>query len=215
MKPRTLARFALDWIESGDFIFDSEDRKQEAIRQLRRITVGKANEPNHPEDPINEIHIGIYVPNFDYPVVPTDTWGNPFVWQEDNKYIVPGNGSHIVKGIGISGTEYYLGFLNSLAPYRNTVIKVDKYTDFKRAAYALTCCVSQILNKKALLNTDKPLKMSWELFTDEYKKHEDVKLYEKQQKSLYIKWLTKWISIHHKNPDTHLKILKMFKKVSV
>jgi hypothetical protein len=215
MKPRTLARFAYDWIMDGTFVFDNEERKTEAIKQLKRIISGKATEENNPEDPLVEIHIGVHIPNFDYPIVQTDNWGNPYVWKEDGVYMVPGKGSHMVKGISISGTQYYLSYLESLATYRNCVIKVDKYTDFKRAAYALVCCVSQILNKKLLNNTGKPLKMTWQVLVDRYKMHDDAKEYEKQQKSLYIKWLGKWISTHNKNPDTHMKVLKLPKKIAV
>lgn len=213
MKPRTLARYAYEWIQDGSFVFDCNERKEEAIKQLKRIIGGKATEPNHPEDPLVEMHIGVYIPNFDYPIVPTDNWGNIYIWKEDGNYQIPGKGSHIVKGISVSGTEYYLSYLESLAPYRNVIIKVDKFTDIKRAAYALVCCVSQIINKKELLNNDKPLKMTWQVLEDKYKMHEDAKEFEKQQKSLYIKWLSKWIMIHNKNPDTHLKVLKLPKKV--
>lgn len=214
MKPRTLARYAFEWVQDGTFTFDCEDRKQEAIKQLKRIISGKATEDNHPEDPLVEINIGVYIPNFDYPVVHTDNWGNIYVWKEDGTYQVPGKGSHTVKGIGLSGAEYYLSYLESLAPYRNCVIKVDKYTDLKRAAYALVCCVTQILNKKAInAKSDKPIKMTWQVLEDKYKTHEDVKQFEKEQKSLYIKWLAQWIAVHKKNPDTHMKVLKLPKKI--
>lgn len=214
MKPRTLARYALEWIEDGSFIFDNEERKTEAVKQMKRLVNGKASEDNNPEDPIIEIHIGVYIPSFDYPVVPINEWGQPFVWKEDRKYIVPGRGSHMVKGVGLNGNEYYLSYLASLAPYRNAVIKIDRYTDIKRAAYALVCCVSQILNKRelSLELVEHPLKLEWEVLQSEYKKHADAVAYEKQQKALYIQWLGSWISVHGRNPDTHMKVLKNPKK---
>jgi hypothetical protein len=214
MKPRTLARIAIKHIEDGSFSFDTEERKQEAIRQMRQIISGKPVGSNSPEDPIVEIHIGVYIPNFDYPIVPSDVvTGEPIVWQETNQYLVPGPGSHIVKGVGVSGECYFMSFLGSLAPFRNAVIKVDRYTDVKRAAHALVCTMTRILEKDALHGvTEQPLKMEYDALLEEWHTHDDVKAFEKDQHKLYIRWLSRWIEIHGRNPDTHMRVLKPLKK---
>jgi hypothetical protein len=208
MKPRTLARIALKSISSGEFVFDTDDRKDEAIRQLKKIISGKAD-INNPEDPIIEIHIGVYVPNFDYPVVNIDKNDEPIVWKEDGKYAIPGDGSHIVKGIGISGDSYFLGYLDNLSSLREAIIKVDRYTDVKRAAYALCCSLTKIMNKKDFQTINsQPLKLNQEILLEEWNKHEDIKEYDKLQHKLYVKWLSKWINVHGRNPDTHMRVLK-------
>jgi hypothetical protein len=215
MKPRTLARIAIKFIEDGSFIFDTEARKQEAIRQMRLIISGKPTVENNPEDPIIEIHIGVYIPNFDYPIVQTDALGEPVVWAENHNYQVPGSGSHIVKGMSVNGEAYFMSYLNSLAPFRNTVIKVDRYTDVKRAAHALVCAMTRILDKSSIKAiTDQPLKMEYDVLLEEWNAHEDAKTFEKEQHKLYIRWLSMWIEIHGRNPDTHMRVLKPPKKES-
>jgi len=215
MKPRTLARVALKYIESNEFTFDSDLRKKEAVRQMRQIISGKPVGMNPLEDPIIEIHIGVYVPNFDYPIVPIDEHGEPSVWKENGKYLVPGHGNHVVKGISVSGESYFMSFLESLAPFRNTIIKVDRYTDVKRAAYALVSTMSRIINKKSLeVVTTQPLKIEYDTLLEEWHTHDDVKEFEKEQHKLYIKWLTNWIEIHGRNPDTHMRVLKTPKKLT-
>lgn len=216
MKPRTLAKLALKWIDDGSFVFDCEDRKIEAIKQMKRLINGKTNEENNPTDPIIELHIGLYVPNFDYPLIPSSDWGEPIVWQEDDVYKIPSKGTHILKGVGLSGEFYFMNLLQSLTPYRKAIIKVDKYTNLKRAAWVFVCNSCQILNKKELIKESgvHPLKMEYEILKEEFKKHEDVKKFENDQKRLYIKWLTKFIGIYRKNPETHMKVLKL-EKVNV
>lgn len=208
MKLRTLARISLNYIEDGTFLFDNDMRKDEAIRQLKRIIHGKCTEKNNSDDPICELHISVYKPNINFPIVPLDMWGNIVVWHEDGKYMIPGYGTHVVKGVSVTNKEYFMGYVHSLFTYKDAILKVDKYTDLKRAAYALTCSVSQILNKKDFRGI--PLKMESEIIHQTYQKKDEV--FEKQQKSLYIKWLMKWIEIHKKNPDTHMKFLKKPKK---
>jgi hypothetical protein len=216
MKPRTLARIALNKIADGTFTFDCPERKIEAETQLKKIIAGKATETNNPEDPIIEIHIGVYIPNFDYPIVQLDANNEPVIWKEDNVFNVPGTGSHVLKGIGISGETYFMDFLDSLAPFRDAVIKVDRYTDATRAAYALTCSVSKILNKKDVIKQTgtKPLKIAYDLLIEEWKVHDHAKDYEKEQHALYIKWLSMWIATHGRNPDTHMRVLRPAKKVA-
>lgn len=212
MKPRTLARIALKSIEDGTFTFDSLKRKDEAIRQMRQIVSGKADS-NNPEDPIIEIHIGVYIPNFDYPIIQSNDSGEPVIWVETGDYSVPGTGSHVVKGIGVSGESYFLAFLDSLAPFREAIIKVDRYTDVVRAAHALVCTMTRILNKQEVQKvTNLPLKMEYDVLMEEWNKHDDVKEFDKEQHRLYIQWLQKWISVHGRNPDTHMRVLKPPKK---
>lgn len=215
MKPRTLARYALKKIQDGTFTFDTEDRKAEATRQMKKIVSGRPTSINNPEDPIIELHIGVYIPNFDYPIVATDEHGNPIVWKEDGIYSVPGNGTHTVMGISLSGESYYMSYLESLAPFRDAVVKVDRYTDITRAAYALVCVMSHILNKTELSKEIgfAPLKVKYDVLLEEWNTHEDAKQYEKDQHRLYIKWLMEWISVHGRNPDTHMRVLRPAKKV--
>jgi hypothetical protein len=84
-----------------------------------------------------------------------------------------------------------------------------------RAAYALICTMSRILNKKDLSKEagTVPLKMEYDVLIEEWNQHEDVKKYEKDQHHLYIKWLSKWIGIHGRTPDTHMRVLRPPKKV--
>lgn len=215
MKPRTLARIALNKINDGTFTFDSDERKQEAIKQMKKIVCGKATEPNNPEDPIIEFHIGVYIPNFDYPIVQVDDSNEPVIWVEDGKYVINGSGSHVFKGVGVSGETYFMAFLDSLAPFRDAVIKVDRYTDVTRAAYALVCAMTTVLNKKEISKDtgNKPLKVVYDMLLQSWNEHEDVKEFDKEQHKLYIKWLSKWISIHERNPDTHMRVLRPNKKV--
>ncbi len=215
MKPRTLARYALKKIQDNTFIFDTNERKQEAIRQMKKIISGKSIGVNNPEDPIVEIHIGVYIPNFDYPIVPVDDNGDVIVWKEDGNYNIPKDGIHTVKGVSLKDESYFLSYLDSLAPYRDVIIKVDRYTDITRAAYALVCTMSRILNKEVISKeaTIVPLKMEYDALLEEWNTHEDVKQYEKDQHKLYIKWLSKWISIHGRNPDTHMRVLRPVKKL--
>lgn len=210
MKPRTLAKLALNWIETGSFKFDCEDRKIEAIKQMKRLINGKSTEENNPEDPIMELQIGLYVPNFDYPIVPCNNWGEPIIWKEDENYFIPSKGTHILKGVGLSGEFYFMNLLQSLTPYRKAIIKVDKYTTLKRAAWVFVCNSCQILNKKELIKEDgpKPLKMVYQVLKEQFNKHDDVKKFEISQKKLYMQWLTRFISLYRKNPETHMKVLK-------
>lgn len=214
MKPRTLAKLALKWIEDNSFKFDCEERKIEAIKQMKRLANGKTTEENNPEDPIIEIHIGVYVPNFDYPIIPCNTWGEPILWVEDNKFDVPGKGTHSLKGVGISGEFYFMNYLTSLVPYRNAIIKVDKYTTVKRAAWVLVCTMSQILNKKELIKETGlyPLKMEYDVLKEAFNKSDDIKKFEAAQKKLYMKWLSGWINTYRKSPNTHMKVLKLNKE---
>lgn len=209
MKPRTLARYALKWIEDGSFIFDNEFRKTEAIKQLKRIINGKTNQTNNPDDPIIELHIGLNVPNFDYPIVPLNNLGEPFIFKEDNRYIIPSK-THVLKGIGLSGEKYYMDHLINFVPYKNAIIKVDKFTDMKRAACVFVNNLCQVLNKKDL---DEPnvIQLEYEVLKDIFKNKD--KTFETSQKKLYIKWLGMFISIYNKNPETHMKVLKKDLKI--
>lgn len=212
MKPRTLARIALKKIKDGTFTFDKDERKREAIRQLKMIISGKQAEDTNPKDPIIELNIGVYIPSFDYPIIPLDTNGEPIVWKEDKNYFISDSySSHIIRGISITGETYFLSFLDTLSPYRDCIVKADRYTDTVRAAWALTCTVSKILNKWEL--TKKmgmiPLKIESETIIDDWNKHSEIKEFDHEQKKLYIKWLTKWIQIHGKNPNTHMRVLKL------
>lgn len=213
MKPRTLARFAIKKIKEDFFIFDSEERKIEAIKRLKKLIAGRPPKLEF-DDPIEEIQISVNIPNFDYPII--DMYeGEPYIWKENNKYLIDDNASHIVKAIGISGEKYLLHNMESLAYFRNAVVKVDRYTDMTRAAYALICCVSKILNKKQLnkLSTEHPLKVEKTLIKTQWDLHNTTQNYEKEQHHLYIKWLSKWICVHGKNPDTHMKVLKVEKNI--
>lgn len=216
MKPRTLARHALKLIESGLFDFDCEDRKTEAVKQMKSIISGKTEAQNNPDDPIIEFHIGVYIPNFDYPIIPTDEDHKPIVWEEDGEFPVPGLGTHTFKGLGISGEKYYMSYMSSLAPFRDAVVKVDRYTDMDRAAYALVCSMSMILNKDEFIDSigDNPIKMDYEQLLDLWKSipHSKDKDFEDRQHKLYIKWLQRWINIHGKNPETHMRVLRTPKK---
>jgi len=212
MKPRTLARHALKLIESGLFDFDCDERREEAIKQMKSIIYGKPISENNIEDPIIELHIGVYIPNFDYPIIPTDENHNPIVWKENGEFPVPGLGSHSLKGIGISGEKYYLSYMTSLSPFREATVKVDKYTDIDRAAYTLVCSMSQILNKEELISVtgNNPIKMDYDELLDMWRSIPQIgdKEFEDRQHKLYIKWLQMWINIHGKNPETHMRVLK-------
>lgn len=224
MKPKTLARHALKMVESGLFEFDCLERKKEAIKQMKSIIKDK-NATIDFDDTIIEIHIGVYIPNFDYPIIPIDENGIPIVWEEDGEFNVPGPGTHTVKGIGLSGEKYYLSYMSSLAAFRDCDIKVDRYTDVERAAYALVCCVTHIINKNSIYFNDKfksyniptnvPLTLDFQHVIDDWNNisHNRDKEFEEQQHKLYIKWLQRWINIHGKNPETHMKVLKSTKKV--
>lgn len=209
MKPRTLAKYALNNIDNGLFEFDCEERQTEAVKQLQSIIRGKPiSDNNELDDPIVEFHAGVYIPNFDYPIVKTDENGEPIVWKEDGEFLIPGIESHIFKAVGLSGEKYDIHYMQSLSPFRNCIIKVDRYTDLDRASYALTIAVSLVLGKT--INDDMPIKVEYDVLIDKWKKELDThdKSFEEQQHKLYIKWLQKWISIHGKNPETHMKVLK-------
>jgi hypothetical protein len=148
MKPRTLARHAWRMIENGTITFDTPERKKEGCRQVRQIINGVKKFKNDSIDPIVEWHIGVYIPNFDYPLVPLDKNGEPLVWEEDLTYHVCGDSTHTFRGISKTGEKYYLSHLDSLAPYKDVTIKVDRYTDLDRAAYALVSCMTLIQNKE-------------------------------------------------------------------
>lgn len=219
MKPRTLARHALKLINSGLFSFDSDERKTEAIQQMKSILTGKPESENNPNDPIVEFHIGVFIPNFDYPIIPVDSNNDPIVWEEDGEFPVPGLGTHTFKGVGISGEKYYMSYLTSLSPFREATVKVDRYTDMDRAAYALVCTMSQILNKETLIPStgNMPIKMDYEELIEHWNSipdHKD-KTFEDKQHKLYIKWLQKWINIHGKNPETHMRVLRTPKKSNI
>jgi hypothetical protein len=213
MKPRTLARIAQRLIDNGTFVFDCPERKEEALKQIKNLLSGKA-ETVELEDPIVEFHIGVYIPNFDYPLIPVDRNNAPIVWKESKNYIIPGDGTHMFRGVGLSGEYYYMGYLESLAPYRDAIIKVDRYTDVTRAAYTMLCTMSRQLNKAELLDhmiTDYPIKVEYDVLRENWEKNTsdvNVKEFEAQQKKLYIKWLQKWIMTHGRNPDTHMKVLR-------
>jgi len=214
MKPRTLARLALQWIDDNSFSFDTEERKVEAIKQLKRIINGKTTEINNPIDPldpITELHIGIIVPNFDYPLIPINSWGEPIIWKEDNNYKIPGKGTHILKGISLNGETYLMKNIYNMCPYKNAIIKVDKYTDLKRAAWVFACNCCEILNKKENVKKDGlyGLKYEYEVLKTKFEEQINVKTYEKMQKNLYIKWLSKFINEYQKNPCTHMRLLKL------
>lgn len=206
MKPRTLARYTLNWIEDGSFIFDNESRKIEAIKQLKRIINGKSVDLHDQDDPIVEIHIGIYVPNFDYPIIPSNTWGSPVIWTENHKYLIPTK-THILKGIGISGESYYMNEIDNFNVYKNAIVKVDRYTDMKRAACVFASTLSQTIDKKEL----GLLESEYEVLKAEYKKHSNVKEFETSQKKLYIKWLSMFIETYGRSPKSHMKVLKVEK----
>lgn len=218
MKPRTLARYALEKIKDGTFTFDSQGRKDECLRQIDTLLHGKPKYKNNPEDPITEIHISVYIPNFDYPIVPLNQNWEPFIWKEDKKYVVPGNGSHIVRGIGISGEKYYLNYLDSWATFRNSVIKVDRYTDLDRAAFAFISTMCFILDKEKYSHAfgDFPIRLEHEELIYNWKcKDTHNKEFEAEQQKLYIKWLQGWIAEHGKNPETHLRVLKVKKDIKI
>lgn len=215
MKPRTLARIAMRNIESGKFIFDCQERKDEAIRQIKNIVSGPAAEDKSDhDDPIVEFHVGVYIPNFDYPIVPENN-GEPMVWREDGKYMIPGAGSHTFKGIGLSGESYYMGYLDTLSPYRNAIIKADRYTTVDRAAYAFLCTMTRVLDKAYALDhmvCDYPLKVEHEVLVEKWSDQttqDNIKEFEDEQKHLYVKWLQKWIVTHGTNPDTHMRVLRL------
>ena len=218
MKLSTLARYAVGCITRNEFVFDSTKRRKEALKILKPVSSREPADPIQLDDPMMEFHISVYVPNFDYPIVPVDMNGNPLVWKEDfMTFNVPGNGSHTFKGVGNSGEKYYMGYLESLSPYKDCPVKVDKYTDIKRASHALVCTMSRILNKKEMHNfivQDYPLLLEQEVLYDVWKNNsngqsESVKQFEAGQKKLYMKWLQRWIILHGKNPETHMKILKI------
>lgn len=222
MKPRTLARIALKNIENGNFTFDSKKRNDEALRVIDDLLHGTPDVDNSQlDDPIVELHCGVYIPNFDYPLVPVDQDNNPIVWtSDDESYVVPGRGTHIFRGIGISGEPYYMGFLKCLAPFREATIKVDRYTDVDHAAFAFICTMSRVIDKDYALDhmvEDYALKNEFEVLLEhwqEISKTENIKDFEAEQKHLYIKWLQRWISIHGTNPDTHMRVLRNNKNLT-
>lgn len=221
MKPRTLARIAKRHIDSGKFIFDCPERKDEALRQIKALIKGEPEISNEDlNDPIVELHIGVYVPDFDYPIIPIDYQGNPIVWNKSENFVIPGNGSHIFRGVGLSGDYYYLGYLDSLSPFRDSIIKVDRYTDVDMAAYAMVCTMSRVIDKKKaqdFIVEDYPLLLEHDVLLKFWKSKEGsvekpLKEFEKEQKALYIKWLYKWISVNGTNPETHMRVLRNPKK---
>jgi len=223
MKPKTLARIALKNIEKGIYVFDSEQRKIEALRVIEDVLHGKPDINNdNLQDPIIEFNIGVYVPNFDYPIIPVDSTGEPIIWDEDDtNFVVPGNGTHIFRGIGLSGEKYYMGYLKSLAPFRETIVKVDRYTNLEFAAYAFLCTMTRIIDKDYALDhmvEDYALKIEYDVLLDhwkEFSKVDNIKEFENNQKHLYIKWLQKWICRYGTNPDAHMKILRFPKKEEI
>lgn len=222
MKPKTLAKIALEKINKNIFIFDKPERKNEAVKQINNVIKNKNIENiinDELEDPILEFHIGVYVPNFDYPIIPVDKNGDPIIWENyDKNFIIPGNGTHIFRGVGISGEYYYMGLLKSLAPFRDIDIKVDRYTDLENAAYAFLCTMTRNIDKDWAMDhqvSDDPLQYEWDVLIDHWKdftKVQNKKEFEMKQKHLYIKWLQKWISKHGTNPDTHMRLLRNTKR---
>lgn len=223
MKPRTLARIALKNIENKFFTFDCIDRKKEALRVIEDVLHGKPDIDNAQlDDPIVELHCGVYIPNFDYPLVPVNQNNEPIVWTEDDEsYQIPGRGTHIFRGIGISGEPYYMGYLSCLAPFRESVIKVDRYTDVNHAAFAFMCTMTRVIDKDYALDhmvEDYGLKNEFEVLLEHWQdisKTENLKDFETEQKHLYIKWLNKWILTHGTNPDTHMRVLRNIKQTPI
>jgi len=220
MKPRALARYALRNIKNGKFQFDCLERKGEALRVIDDILRGDPNENKlDGDDPIIEFHIGIYIPNFDYPLVPIDKNKNSIVWAEENdSFIVPGSGTHTFRGIGLSGESYYMGYLKSLAPYKDALIKVDRYTDIEHAAFTMLCTMTRIVDKDKAFDFipyDTPLQLEFDILLEHWNmasKSHDPKEFEKEQKHIYMKWLQQWICKHGTNPDTHMRALRIPKK---
>lgn len=213
MKPRTLARHAIKCIKSGLFEFDTKKRQKEAMRQMKSIISGEPKYKNEDlDDPIIDFHIKVYVPNYDYPIIPVDKNNEPIVWEEDFNYYIPSTNIEF-KGVGLSGELYYMQYLYSLAPFRNANIKVDKYIDLDRAACTLVSAMSQIdyetKRKTMILINDNPIKLEYDELVHQWKNNCVDNIFEETQHKLYIKWLQKWISIYGKNPETHMKNLKL------
>jgi hypothetical protein len=218
MKPRTLARYALDRIEDGTFTFDSDSRKKVCLEQIECLLHGKPKYENNPEDPIIEIHIGVYIPNFDYPIVPINEAGEPIIWKEDGRYLIPGGGTHVVRGVGLSGEKYYINYLDSWAQFREAIVKVDRYTDMDRAAWAFISAMCLIEDKQKYTHAfgQFPIKLDQdELMYNWSCKTENHKEFEAEQKKLYIRWLQGWIQTHGKNPETHLRVLRIKKDCKI
>lgn len=213
MKPRTLARVAIKLIKDGTFVFDTNERKREAIRQIRSLLSSKSDASTL-SDPIKELQLGVFVPSFDYPIPPMNASGEIEVWQENGKYSIP-QYTHHLTAISESGEKYYLDYLTSFASIKEANVKVDRYTDIRRAAWVLTSACCKVINKekdkenfgfKDLELRDKILEDNWNKLSSL-----DPDLDAKQHK-LYVKWITTWIELHSKNPDTHMKVLKIPKK---
>lgn len=220
MKLRSLAKFALKQFKKGVYHFDCPERQKEAERQIKAVTCLRHSYKNLDlEDPIVEIHVGVAIPNFDYPLVPLDGEGNPKIWVEDNIFDVPGECTHTFRGIGLSGESYFLSHMENLLPFRDVVIKVDRYTDHHRAAYAFVCIMTQIIDKSMFKNEtgNLPIKNDHQTLVDTWDKMVGDKteyIVRNDQQKLYLKWMQKWIAHYGRNPETHLKRLKIPEKPS-
>jgi hypothetical protein len=219
MKPRTLARYALKKIKDDTFIFDSEIRKKEAIRQVKSIIKGpsKYESQRDFEDPIIELHLGLQLPHYNFPIIKTKNNGEVIIWKDDYYYNIPIFDDYIVRGITLSGKKYNLKYLRTLSLYRDCVVKTDKYTDIDRAAFILCNCMSEVdhKDKHELLNDNKMLLIDeLEDIKQKYEKLCDKdETFREKSRNLYIKWLSKWIMTYGKNPETQMKILKLPEKL--
>jgi hypothetical protein len=218
MRLKVFVNLCAKYIKNDIFIFDSEARKKEALTILNHVIYNhtKYDISNDVlEDPIVEFEAGVYIPNFDYPIIPIDVDGNPIVWEPSNdKYVIPGNGTHIFRGVGLSGEHYYIGYIKNLNAFRECHIKVDRYTDINYALYAFLCTMTRILDKDAAFDhiVEKyPIKPEYEVLSDHwmaFSKSKNVKEFELNQKKLYMKWMQCWITTHGKQPVSHMRVLR-------
>lgn len=209
MKPRTLAKIALEYIYNDEFIFKNDEYKFEAITQMNRLmSMNHCKEleaENNPSDPIVELHICLNVPKFDYPIIPKTAWGSTEIWQENDKFMLPGNNSHVLLGKSITGEKYYMNNVWNFLPYKSCILKVDSITSLKRAAWVFTDNLCQILRKRE--NCDDILRTQLDVIKEEYKKIVKTDIDDKRQKALYVQWLMEYREIYKKVPNSYMRLL--------
>lgn len=209
MKLKYFAKLALEKIENNTITFINDNNKRNCIVLLKTIILENNKNSEFNNDTVIELCIKVKIPNFDYPIIEVDENNDPIVWEETDTFLVdPNNISHDVILKSINEEEYNISNLSNLSKFSDIIVKVDGYTTINRAivSFLQHLCVFDIKDDILTKVDYKSLVYIWDVNC------KDDPQFESSQHAHYIHWLSKWISVHGKNPETHLKVLRLKNK---